>query len=60
MRLAIRKPQIRTYLVSTGEELQFPGVQKQFLHGGTTSGKSISWSLVLELSHRPGKLKSAG
>lgn len=42
MRSAIRKPQICAYLVSSGEELQFPGVQKWFLHGGTTSGKNIS------------------
>lgn len=59
MRSAIRKPQIRTYLVSSGEELQFSGVQKRFLHGGTTSDMNIAWNLVLRLSHRPDKSNSA-
>ena len=59
MRSAIRKPQIHTYLVSSGKELQFSGVQKRFLHGGTTSNMSIAWSLVLRLSHRHDKSKSA-
>lgn len=59
MRSAIRKPQIHIYLVRSGEELQFSGVQKRFLHGGTNSDICIAWSLVLRLSHRPDKSKSA-